>query len=746
MNVVRASVLDRLKRGRVGSAIPVDVQPIDLALFHQGVELMPCCGPDTPLISAGAEPPRPSPCAHRLGWFTASVTVGLTGGIFMALLESFVIRSAETRAGTAGLGISFFAFSLINHVVLGMTVCTPICLIARLAALVRKRPLDPQRYGPLAAAAFLVAELLLLAYALAIVGGVRLPGGLRGLMCLAGALLLAAFPVGWVFRRIRPTIVGRAAAALSRMIARPAGVLFIIAIALQWHERSRMESADGSWPVTRPNASAAPRSGSPNIVLIVFDALRADRLGCYGYPRPTSPHIDAFARDAVVFTKAISPAAWTVPSHASMFTGLYPSQHGARFGLDRLWLNDRFVTLAEALRNRGYQTLALSNNPIVSPATNLTRGFDRVANPSDLGYSNRVFLLALYRRILARIDPLAGVLGPWFAHDAGGRATTELARRWLGHRDRSRPVFLFVNVMETHDPFEPGLAYRRAFVAPGDLKHSYTIDQNSEHPRWMYCLARKPVYTERDLSIMSDLYDGRVRESDDRFADLVRVVDAELNLDETVVVLLSDHGENLGDHGMLGHQFSVLNSIIHAPLIIRWPGVLRPRRVDRLVQTFDIFPTILEGLGIKVSQAAPMYARSLGYALLPPAQDPSRYAFCEYLHWPDAPLRDVGTEVPDFDPRPWQNAFRAVFDERFKFVARYNGGSVYRVLFDLLDDPRETRDLAVVEPKNLGRLEAQVTAWPHPFTRLDPNHSLGPKDPWIDAEQRDRLRRLGYIQ
>jgi arylsulfatase A-like enzyme len=260
---------------------------------------------------------------------------------------------------------------------------------------------------------------------------------------------------------------------------------------------------------------------------------------------------------------------------------------------------------------------------------------------------------------------------------------------------------------------------------------------------WSYMFGRKSVTTKDDVRIMSDLYDARVRQVDDYFADLIRVIAKETDLDDTLVILTSDHGENLGEHGLLDHQLCVYDTLVHVPLIVRWPRALRPQRIDRLVQTCDIFPTVLACAGAKASQSATVMARPLIPLTRGESRQDDRIVLAEYLHWPERHLNEVRTVDPDFDPSPWRVSYRAIFDERWKLIL----SSRRRLdLYDLFNDPQENDNLALSNPLKTDQLALRVGKWLTSFHPFDPNQSSAPRDPLIPAGQRERLRDLGYVQ
>ncbi len=684
--------------------------------------------------AAGKASCRPS----RRGWVYAGPAVGLMVGLFAGLADSGVLAQNVRDLITPRLLLENASFTLITYSTCGVVVCTAACVVGALAGRFRQRLRSRLEPRPLALAGFLALVPVLLVWIALRRSGLTPPRGLAAVAGSSVVWVIALVPLAWVCLRLGRTVIGRCLAPAPRIAVWPALVLLIASIGVQWQGRSRIQSPDGFWPIANAESSERPNDRPPDVVFIVMDTLRVDRLGCYGYPRPTSPHLDAFADDAVLFRWAISQSPWTVPSHACMFTGLYLSQYGLRSG----WLDDRFVTLAEALRDRGYQTMALSNNRIVAPCVNLTQGFEQFAEPVGVLYPKCSLAYGLMRYALYGDRSFGPLLGKWLAYDAGGRTTAPIAARWLGARDRSRPFLLFCNYMETHGPYEPPSTYRRQFVQGADLDRSYRIDQ-SRSAGWLFSLAGEPIYSPRDLKILSDLYDARVRELDDYFADLMRVLAAEVDLDQTLVIVVSDHGENLGDHGMLGHQFSVHNTLLHVPLLIRWPRALRPTRVTRVVQTFDLFPTILDWTGARADPSTEILARSLATALQPTTQSVQRCAFSEYLHYPESQLRAVQQLVPGFDPSRWEATYQTVFDGQWKLIMR---SSKHLELYDLLADPGETFDQGASQPKTTVRLLTQLKQWQQSYERYDPSQSSTPLDPRLDEERRQRLHELGYVQ
>ena len=291
----------------------------------------------------------------------------------------------------------------------------------------------------------------------------------------------------------------------------------------------------------------------PDIVFLILDTQRADRLGCYGYERAITPRLDAFAASGVVFEQAISPAQWTIPSHASLFTGRYPTTHGVLQSSQSL--SPELPHMAEVLHHAGYETVGFCNNPLVGVLNNgFKRGFERFYNyggaiPSVPGSSSRLpwpvnRLAEAYTQFLRRISyPIQNYFGrsdlafrlslnawltPLWANFANFKGQNERSVRdvvsFLRDRERKprrRPLFLFLNLMETHLPFwPPGRFVERVAPYFRQSKEARTIlrQWNREAYRWAAPL-REPL-SELEARVLSDMYDAEVAYQDDYLGDL----------------------------------------------------------------------------------------------------------------------------------------------------------------------------------------------------------------------------------
>ncbi|MEE8580551.1 MAG: sulfatase-like hydrolase/transferase, partial [Myxococcota bacterium] len=267
------------------------------------------------------------------------------------------------------------------------------------------------------------------------------------------------------------------------------------------------------------SACSPGRMERPNIVLIVLDTVRADRIACYGYERPTSPRIDELAARGIRFENASSTSSWTLPAHASLFTGVYPIDHGATQEHPRLEADKR--TLAEILGGYGYATLAVSANPLVGSVTGLRRGFHR------------------YTETWRGTGAAAG-------DDPRAHPNLRAARSLLQEKESGQPFFLFLNFMEAHSPYTPREPYRSRFLSHAE---SDPLVASAENRRVADFYLSPESVPRRELDILSDLYDAEIAEVDELVGVFVDELEALGALENTLVVITSDHGENFGDHG-----------------------------------------------------------------------------------------------------------------------------------------------------------------------------------------------------
>lgn len=336
-----------------------------------------------------------------------------------------------------------------------------------------------------------------------------------------------------------------------------------------WRERS-----------ARLRLSAAA-SGSPNVILITLDALRADHVSAYGYARATTPNLDHLASRGVLFENAFANSSWTLPSHGSLLTGRYPDEHGADW---RHPMNARNTTLAEFFAARGYLTAAFAaNTSYVAPEWGLGRGFSRFEVHGG-SWADGIMRTVFGRRLALNILPRLGYF------DVPGRKSAarldEAFLSWLDDRGE-RPFFALLNYFDVHDPYltvEPFRTRYAASPARGDVIN-FQFQPNA--------FRRKPVLSAQEIQAEIDAYDGCLAFLD---AELGRLL-AELQrrgIDRnTLVVITSDHGESFGNHDLFGHGNSLYLESLHVPLLMVWPGqVPAGIRVSQLVGLERVATTI----------------------------------------------------------------------------------------------------------------------------------------------------------
>jgi arylsulfatase A-like enzyme len=482
---------------------------------------------------------------------------------------------------------------------------------------------------------------------------------------------------------------------------------------------------------------AAARGGHPHVLWIVLDTVRADRLGLYGSERDTTPFLDAWSSDALVFDTAIADGTWTSPSHASMFTGRSVREHGV--GRTTLVLDPQFPTVAERLSEAGYRTAAFSNNPLIGGAKNgLERGFATARVP--------VRLAGLGRPALERWVERAGIppMLPWLDRDNGAALTIWLAARWLEQAAATgEPVFLFVNLVEAHLPWEVPEAHRRVFLDADDSARSRRLRRHAygdlEHALNQRVAEEGTGFiAPDDRRILRSQYDAAIHYLDARVGELVGFFDRLGWRDRSVVVVTSDHGEYLGTHDLWSHLYRTYEDLLHVPLVLRPVGGTPGRRIDRPVQLSDLHPTLIRlALGGEAGDDA-------GRDLVAVAAD-------------DADARRVVSEAGDFGARAGTaaNTFRAPDTKRGRLLARPEvaiRGDRFKLvrpekgrleLYDLQADPGEKRSVLSQHREEARALAAELRRWEESRPAHEPSMAdlLEP-----GSEMRRALLELGYVE
>jgi arylsulfatase A-like enzyme len=469
-------------------------------------------------------------------------------------------------------------------------------------------------------------------------------------------------------------------------------------------------------------SQALPPPGSPNLLLIVLDTVRSDRLELLGHDRETFPWLSELAREGVSFRRALSAAPWTLPSHASIFTGLYPSGHGAHHEGQRL--DASHTTLAEILRHNGWQTVALSASFNVSERRGMTQGFTTVKPlwmaPFAVNYS-----------FAYRIGSKLGLV----AVDHGGRLVTDEWRRWLDDWQGARPFFAFLNYFETHLPYHQIPGDRLTRFTGEQVGRRQVTDASQAVQRRIFL--GEPI-SAATIQVFRDLYDAGLRYENDLVAEAVAAVRARGALDQTIVVVVSDHGDLHGEHDMFNHTRSLWDELLWVPLVIRYPPrVPAGLVVETPVTTAALLPTILDLAGLPPAEK--IHTRSFA-PLFTGNEVSSRSPLLaeQYKCQPGLDAKAAPTHA--FDRTGVR--YRALEEDGWKLIVDSEGSSW---LFRPRQDPAESRNLIADYPEVAARLTASLAS-------IVETHDLGPLDAQLtgstglelDPQEREQLRALGY--
>ncbi len=443
------------------------------------------------------------------------------------------------------------------------------------------------------------------------------------------------------------------------------------------------------------------RGARPDIVLVSIDSLRADHLGSYGYARDTSPTMDRLAAEGARFVHAVSTTSWTLPAHAALFTGLYDATHGLT--VDGRRLADEHVTLAEVLRDAGYQTAGFFGGPYLHPAFGLAQGFAVYQScmtgfPDDLPDAQM------------RVQALAG-FGSSHADVTGPRLLEEV-QRWLATLG-PEPFFVFLHMWDVHYDYIPPPGYAERFDPDyrGTLSGAGFVRNPAIHAGM----------APRDLEHLVALYDGEIRYTDEVLGKILDELDRSGRLARALVVVTADHGEEFFEHGNRAHRNTLFDEVVRVPLVVRWPGRIEPGRViEDQVRLVDLLPTVLGLADVELPVA--VQGRNLT-PLLRGESLPAEPALLE--------LRAAA--------RPLQG-LRSL---ESKLVSDGRGRVT---LFDLERDPRETH---AIRPRGEGLAAARSElerAIEGALTFRDGLASRGAVRTPMDREMLERLEALGYIE
>jgi arylsulfatase A-like enzyme len=561
--------------------------------------------------------------------------------------------------------------------------------------------------------------------------------GWVALLCASLVPVAAAWCVSLL---VRPD--PRRAKSLAR-IENGAALLALLLVPWTMHERLVWSSH-----TNLPPPEARTGASLHDVLFIVMDTTRADRMSVYGYPRPTTPRLEELARGATVYARAISQAIWTLPSHASMFTGLYPPEHGADWESAKRPppLPSEAVTLAERFRAAGYRTACISANQLFIPVFGLTQGFEVVWAKG--GRSAQLPLPWLATQV-------AHALGGHGARQrigalernqhASAGEVRELGLRWL-ERAGGGPRLLFLNFMEAH-----GLLHIPSKETPrfgeGVPMNEFVV------PRYTEVLAGSVEPDPQAVRRLGDWYDSQLAFLDLELGRLFDELRRRGLFDELLIVVASDHGEMLGDHRSFNHKGEIWEGLVRVPLIIKLPGQREGSVCTETVETSDLAAALPRLAGLPRLERVPAWAGSadavpapvLEAMVGPAAGGPAARESSAPCPLPGrsevavSRAAQKGSRVRRY-PARWDRGYVAIRDGDKKFVEDTLGR---RAVYDLDRDPEEAspRDPT---PEEEARMEELLGLWrgslgAYEWTSLEAG---GRKDA---AERLRAMRQLGYV-
>ena len=345
----------------------------------------------------------------------------------------------------------------------------------------------------------------------------------------------------------------------------------------------------------------------PNILLVVMDSVPAIRLSCYGYDRKTTPEIDRLTENSVVYENVIANSSWTVPTHGTLFTGRYPSEHGANANHKRFSVSNE-QTLAGRLSKNGYRTVGLSTNPWIATDFGYDRGFEyfqdvRVSLPFDTERPRELFqrlddgdYTGVHKYIEASNWALEGnpikrgINTLYYRRQrdsyANARTLNDHVDTWIEQKGQ-QPFFMFLNYMDAHEPYNP----------PKEYLSKFREGECSVDVEW-HLRSLSEEYSDAEVECINDRYDASLNFLDNQIGQLITLLEEHGIADETIVLLTSDHGKCLGEYQYMGVGTFLYDELVQIPLIISYPGKSESESITEYTSQIDIHNIILKAAGI----------------------------------------------------------------------------------------------------------------------------------------------------
>lgn len=498
------------------------------------------------------------------------------------------------------------------------------------------------------------------------------PAFLALLLLLPGLYRFACIALAAGFSSVAARWVSAFSGKVRRLVCTSLPVLLVVSAMLSGWKGSHVVLGEQRASA----ASPAPRPGAMNVLLVVMDTVRADRLSLHGYGRKTTPNLERLAPEAIRFEQARSTAPWTLPSHVSMFTGLWP--HQAAVGEDRP-LDTTYPTLAEFLSARGYLTAGfVGNTYFCNSWFGLGRGFTHYEDFYDedlvVSVTETLRSSALGRCLVHLVNlPLGAERRRKDAADIN-----EDFLDWLSRQEKGRPFFAFINFFDAHSPY----------LLPEDCGHSFGHVETAAELAVLQNWETRPKQNipENERTLVSDAYDDCLTYLDSQIGKLIDELERRGVLDNTLVIITADHGEELGEHRLYGHGQSLYSQELHVPLMILLPGNRAAGRiVADPVSLRDIPATIVELLG--ASGDSPFPGNSLA-RFWEHGRGEHHQSATAVLS--EVALREKVSKNQNRAPA-WRGPMASVVAHGKTYIRNADGREE---LYDILNDPADSRDLA----------------------------------------------------
>ena len=463
-------------------------------------------------------------------------------------------------------------------------------------------------------------------------------------------------------------------------------------------------------------------------------------------------NLASLASEGTRFTNCTANGPWTLPSHASMFSGLRTSTHGSHAGTKTF--DPPTTPIAEALRQCGYQTIAYSNNTWVSPEFGFDTGFEDflvrweiIEGGGDLAKVEKLASVKeRFRELLSQVRTHGPSILANFCYalylnfrnqnDSGAERTVRRLGNWFTQEhDPERPFFAFVNFVEPHLPYQPSKKFAKPYI-PEDVSKDRVKEVNQDP--WAYICGTKEM-NKQDFKILRGLYKGELAYLDTKIGDLFDVLREKGFYENTLIAIVGDHGENIGDHGLMDHQFCLYETLVQVPCILRHPEHFPSgQALDGPIELRDLYPTFLEVAGIETDSLDAITADN---SLIHPKQKEycREYVISEYLEPQpsQSALRDYLTDTTEKLER-FDRALRAIKNENWKLVEGTDN-SIH--LYEYTQN--EELDVTCSNPQLVDKLQSKVERECGTLVRSPGTDDIQPD---ISEDTKNRLEELGYLQ